>query len=349
MSGSKKNTQSMQQFFKVAITLAMLLFLPSVTVMAQGYGDRTRIGGTGGIYAIQGRIQFPSNRPASSFRVNLESTNAPTLSTFSNSDGIFYFNGLEPSNYTLIVETGDEYIPIRESVFIDREIAGASARTFNVVFYLRPKTATNNKVGVINASLANIPKAALENYKRAIEAVEKKDTKLAIEKLNEAVRLYPRFAEAYNELGALYLKAGELDKAAETLSRTLQLNENNPTALLNYGIVLLNQRKMFEAEKALEKAVLADEKAATPHMYLGIALLGLNYPEYAEKEFLTAISLKDDEKMAQAHRYLGGIYWKKGNYRQAVKELERYLELSPKASDAQKVNETIKQLREKIK
>lgn len=348
MSGNNKKIRAIH-FFKAVMIATMLFFLPNVTVKAQGYGDRTRMGGTGGIYTIQGRIQFPSNRPATSFRVNLESTNSPTLSSFSNSDGIFYFNSLEPSNYTLIIETGDEYLPIRESVFIDREIAGASARTINVIFYLRPKTTTNNKVGVINASLGNVPKAAMENYKKAIEAVEKKDTKLAIEKLNEAVRLYPRFAEAYAELGALYLKTGELDKAAETLSRALQLNERNPTAQLNYGIVLLNQRKMFEAEKALEKAVLADDKAATPHMYLGIALLGLNYPEYAEKEFLIAISLKDDEKMAQAHRYLGGIYWKKGNYRQAIKELEKYLELSPKASDAQKVSETIKQLSEKIK
>jgi Tfp pilus assembly protein PilF len=349
MSETNKKNRAMQ-FFKAVMTVTTLLFLSSsVTVIAQGYGDRTRMGGTGGIYTIQGRIQFPSNRPATSFRVNLESTNSPTLSTFSNSEGIFYFNSLEPSNYTLIIETGDEYMPIRESVFIDREITGATARTFNVVFYLRPKTTTNNKVGVINASLASVPKAALENYRKALEAVEKKDAKLAIEKLNEAVRLYPRFAEAYNELGTLYLKTGELDKAAEALSRTLQLNENNPSAQLNYGIVLLNQRKMFEAEKQLEKAVLADDKAATPHMYLGIALLGLNYPDYAEKEFLIAISLKDDEKMAQAHRYLGGMYWKKGNYRQAVKELERYLELSPKAPDAQKVSETIKQLSEKIK
>jgi tetratricopeptide (TPR) repeat protein len=106
---------------------------------------------------------------------------------------------------------------------------------------------------------------------------------------------------------------------------------------------------MYEAEKQLEKAVLADENAATPHMYLGIALLGLNYPDYAEKEFLKAISLKNDEKLAQAHRYLGGIYWKKGNYKQAIEHLEKYLEFVPKAPDAEKVRATIKQLQEKAK
>jgi Flp pilus assembly protein TadD len=340
----------LEQFSKFA-AIMMFLSLSVADAGAQGYGDRTRTGGTGGVHSIQGRINFPSNRPATAFRVRLESTNSTTLTTLSNSDGIFYFNSLEPSNYTVIIETGDDYIPVRESVYIDREITrGSAGRTFNVIFYLRPKGTLQNNNGVINVSMAKVPKPALEQFKKAIEAIGKNDTKSAIEGLNEAVRLYPQFAEAYSELGALYLKSGELNKAEESLRKTLQLNAKNPTAQLNYGIVLLNQRKMYEAEKELEKAVLADETAPTPHFYLGIALLGLEYPDYAEKEFLKAVSLKkDDVKLAQAHRYLGGIYWKKGNYQQAVEQLEKYLELVPKASDAEKVTATIKQLRSKLK
>ena len=335
--------------FSRFLTITMFLSLFAATDKAQGYGDRTRAGGTGGVHSIQGRINFPSDRPATAFRVRLESTNSTTLTAFSNSEGIFYFNSLEPSHYTVIVETGDEYAPIRESVYIDREIVGGATRTFNLIFDLRPKGTTLTSTGVVSASLAKVPKPALEQFKKAIEAVGKNNTKLAIEKFNEAVRLYPQFAEAYSELGSLYLKSGELNKAEEALRKTLQLNEKNPTAQLNYGIALLNQRKMYEAEKELEKAVLADEKAATPHMYLGIALLGLNYLEYAEKEFLKAISLKDDEKLAMAHRYLGGIYMKKGSYQQAVDELEKFLKLAPKAPDAEKIRATIGQLREKIK
>jgi len=327
----------------------MFLLLPGIIVKAQGYGDRTRTGGTGGAHSIRGRINSPSNRPATAFRIRLESTNSTTLTTFSNTEGVFYFSSLEPSHYTVIVETGDEYLPIRETVYIDRETSGSGGRTFNVILDLRPKGTTLTSNGVVSASLANVPKPALEQFRKAVEAIGKNDAKLGIEKLNEAVRLYPQFAEAYSELGSLYLRNGELNKAEEALRKTLQLNDKNATAQLNYGIVLLNQRKMYEAEKQLEKAVLADENAATPHMYLGIALLGLDYPDYAEKEFLKSISLKGNEKVAQAHRYLGGIYWKKGNYKQAVDELEKYLTFAPKASDAEKVRATIKQLQEKIK
>ena len=338
----------LKKFYKT-VSVILLVFSAFASINAQGFGDRSRAAGTGGIHSIQGRIIFPSNRPAGNFRVRLESTNSATLTTFSNSEGVFLFSNLEPSNYTIIVETGEEYLPIRESLFIDRESSSSLGQTFNLVFYMRDKNSPATSNAVVNAALANVPKPALEQFNKAGEAIQKKDLKLAAEKFNEAIRLYPQFAEAYAQLGALYLKTGELSKAEEALQKSLQLNEKNPAAQLNYGIVLLNQRKMFEAEKQLEKAVLADENAIAPHIYLGIALLGLEYPDYAEKEFLKAINLKDDEKSAQAHRYLGGIYWKKGSYKLAVEHLEKYLKAVPNASDSTKVLATIKDLQGKIK
>jgi regulator of sirC expression with transglutaminase-like and TPR domain len=48
-----------------------------------------------------------------------------------------------------------------------------------------------------------------------------------------------------------------------------------------------------------------------------------------------------------AHYYLGGIYWGRGDYRHAADELESYLRATPNAQDAQRVRETIKELRSK--
>lgn len=348
MSGNIRNLKSFR-LFNLSVIIPLLLLSISLA-KAQGYGDRTGIGGGDNRNnSIQGRINFPSNQSGAALKVRLESPSSATLTTLSNSEGIFYFIGLYPGQYTVIIETGDEYEPVRETLSIDPEIVRVGAKTFNLMFDLRPKNSLKSKAGVISTSLAQVPKPALEQFKKALEARNKGNEKLAVEKFTEAVRLYPQFAEAYNELGILYLKTKELDKAEDSLRRTLQLNENNPTAQLNYGIVLLYQRKMFEAEKQLEKAVLADENAAAPHMYLGIALLGLNYYDYAEKEFLKAISLKDGEKLANAHRYLGGIYLNKKNYKQAADELEKYLELEPKAADADKARAIIKESREKTK
>ncbi len=338
----------LQQTSVFLLTLTLLL-LSNVFVQAQGYGDRTGNGGEYKNHAIQGRINFPSNQPGTALKVRLESPSSATLTTFSNSEGIFYFNGLYPGQYTVIVEADGQYESAQESLSIDTDSNRNMSQTYSMVIDLREKGSVRTKANVINASLARVPKSALDQFTKAIEAINKGDAKLATDKLNEAIKLYPQFAEAYSELGSLYLKNGNLSKAEETLRKSLQLNEKNALAQLNLGIVLLNQRKMYESEKELEKAVLADETMPIPHMYLGIALLGLNYPDYAEKEFLKAVSLNGSEKVAMAHRYLGGIYWKKENYKQAIIELENYLRLSPKASDSEKVRATIKQLQEKIK
>ena len=85
------------------------------------------------------------------------------------------------------------------------------------------------------------------------------------------------------------------------------------------------------------------DKAATGHLYLGIALIGLkNYAE-AETELQQAVKL-GGEQMGAAHRYLGGLYWSRDPKR-AAEELETYLKLVPKAPDAEQTREAIKKLR----
>ena len=81
-------------------------------------------------------------------------------------------------------------------------------------------------------------------------------------------------------------------------------------------------------------------------MYLGVALIGLKNIDEAERELQQAAKLGGDQ-MGAAHKYLGGIYWARRDYKKAADELETYLKLSPKAPDAEQVRGTIKDLRGK--
>lgn len=333
----------------VAFIMLLLIF----NAIADGQG-RSPVGS--GFHKIQGRVRFPSNSPAVAARVRLENTNSTTIMSITDSEGMFYFSGLDAGQYTVIVEAGDDYEIFREVVQIDPPVTTSrniyvppSPRTFNVLAELRPKATVKNKPGVINASLAATPKTALKEFKKALEAQNKGDTNLAIEKFNAAIKLHPQFFEAHAELGYLYLKIGQLDNSIVSFRKALELDGKNLNVRLNYGIALLNKKQMTEAEKELREVIKGDTKSATAHMYLGIALIGLKRVNEAETVFLQAISIKDDERLAQAHRYLGGIYWGKENYAQAADELEKYLKLTPKASDAEKIREIINQLREKTK
>jgi regulator of sirC expression with transglutaminase-like and TPR domain len=51
--------------------------------------------------------------------------------------------------------------------------------------------------------------------------------------------------------------------------------------------------------------------------------------------------------VAVTHKYLGGLYWGRREYKRAAEELETYLKLMPKAADADRTRAAIKELKEK--
>ncbi|MEJ7711561.1 MAG: tetratricopeptide repeat protein [Pyrinomonadaceae bacterium] len=234
----------------------------------------------------------------------------------------------------------------RESVYIDRD---KMARTVMVPIYLRRKASRPEvKAGVLDASLVNVPKQALEQYEKGLEAAQSADSKKSIEYLKSAIAIYQDFGAALNELGVQYLKIGQAEKAAEVLRSAVKLKPDSSPWCLNYGIALLNKNDFEGARQQLSEAIKKNDSSATAHMYLGIAFARLKKLDEAEAELARAVSLGRNE-VGMAHKYLGGIYWSKSQFKRAADELEKYLELTPKAPDAERIRGSIKELRAKSK
>ena len=335
--------------------LLTLLFSVSVVANGQAGGGIDSVG-TGGRHSISGRLIFPSGQRADARpKVRLESSGNGELTVLADSNGNFTFRSLRPGSYTVVVEGGDFFETARETLYIEPTITdartnvaiGPLSRPYTVQIYLRPKhEAAQTKVGVLNAALASVPKPALDLYERGVQAAARGETDKAIDDLKRAISLHPDFGLALNELGVQYLRKGELDNAAEALQKVLQLSPEASEASLNYGIVLLQQKKFPEAEKQLRDAVKKNDYTYTAHLYFGITLIYVkNYAE-AETELRKAITI-GGPKAGQAHYYLGGLYWQTGKHKQAADELETYLKLEPKAANADKLRNTIKELRNK--
>lgn len=340
------------QIAHLSLACAVLLCaIPSI--LAQTGGGFETIG-TNGRHTIQGRIYYPSGRSADSRpKVRLENTNAGDLSVLADSKGEFAFGGLAPGSYTVVLEGGNEFETFRETVYIESEARSrrmsvpAVPRTYTVTIHLQPKTVYGlHKTGVVDATLVTVPAQAKTLYERGLEAARKGDSQRAIDLLNAAVGQFPRFPQALNELGVQYLKLGKPDRAVEVLQSAVALAPKNFTPLLNYGIALLNKKSFAEAITQLRAAVQLKESAPTAHMYLGIALINVhNYTE-AEKELQRALEV-GGQNLALIYYYLGGIYWRKQDYKRAADTLEKYLQIEPKAPDAARIAATIRELRSK--
>jgi len=339
-----------------ATLLPALLLIALIALPIYGQGNGRASTGTGGNHVIQGKIFFPSGRRAEgTIQIKLTSLNSAEITALADSSGSFTFAGLSPGNYTVIVNAGDQYEIARESVTIDGDVnlsrsgitlnSGSHRYTVMVTLQSKPDPKYRMKAGVINASLAEVPEDARVLYQKALDLVKAGDAQKAIEDLRNAVSLYPRFPLALNELGVQYLKLGEAAKAVEPLKSAAKLTPNAFTPRLNLGIALLECRQVAEAETVLREA-LKISSAPTAHMYLGLTLISARRFEEAQQELETSIST-GGENLGQAHRYLGGLYWQKHDFRRAIDELETYLRLTPNAPDAELVRGTIKELRAK--
>ena len=337
------SNSSFAQFsiFRLALTISFALSA-AVSVYSQGVlpGSSRGNPNTGsGNNTIQGRVHFPSGQTTGTVKVNLESTSSfgASSSTATDQDGVFRFNGLEPGNYTVVVDAGNQYEKAREPVVISTESRG---RLVQVAIQL------SLKIDASNPAFAGISEKALNLYQKGTAAVKKGDSKAAVQFFTDAIAAYPNFPVALSDLGLQYMKLNQMDKAAETYEQLIKLKPADPTAHLNLGIARYNQKKFEEAETHLRKAVELKATGPMAHYYLGMTLVSLKRHGEALPEFEATVA-NGGENIALAHRYLGGLYMSANKPQQAADELEKYLKLDPKAPDADRIKGTIKDLRSK--
>lgn len=308
-----------------------------VSVHAQGIGDRNRPAGRG-TYKIVGKVFLPDSKPAVGVDVSVSGADFNNGSTRTDHDGAFVLPGLPSGNYTVSVrESG--YRTESESLTIAQ--GNTSGQSFQIVFHLRQ----SGQPRAANPLLSGIPKNAVLKFDKGMEKLAANDAKGAIVSFDEAVTAHPQFAVAYYEKGAAHLKLNEPDKALESFVKAVSIKPDYLEAKYSVGYTQY-LKKNYEVAAAVFDDVLKQKKdMPEAHMYLGISLYQLKNVDAAESELKLAISTPTGEKLPMAHLFLGGIYAQKKRKAEAVSELQKYVDLMPKAPNAEKIKATIADLK----
>lgn len=299
--------------------------------------------GTGGRSTIEGRIHYPSGRGMDKrLRVRLSALRIGEFNTTADDNGAFSFRRLSGGSYIIKVDAGPDYEPVNEVVDI-YDVRG-QGRTYSIEISLRLRKTARSKAAVINASLTDVPKPAVELYQKGLASAQAGDTRKAIEELKGAIGFHPGFVAALNELGVLYWTQGDLKNAAEVLRQARDHAPNVFSQRLNYGILLVELKQYEKAVPELKRALELDKNSAKTKYYLGRALAVLRRFDEAEKLLQEALSV-GGEDVSAAHRYLGAIYKERGDAKRAVASLETYLKLVPAAKDAEQIRQIIGELK----
>ncbi len=179
---------------------------------------------------------------------------------------------------------------------------------------------------------------AVKHYNRGVEYHQNGSLNQAIQEYKAAIEADGRLAEAYSNLGAVYLAQKSYAKAAEAFNKALALKPDRPTTLNGLGNALYARGLAAEAKDKWAKAIEIDPNFASAYYNLGNALESEKDDKAALAEYMKAID--SNAKMADAYYRIGGILHKTKHPAQANVFLKKSIELSPNADfqrDAQKM------------
>jgi len=307
--------------------------------------------GNGGINSIRGRVYLPNGRIfENSVKVELQSTNQPTQSVYTDNNGAFAFNGLTAGSYTIVVEAGEPFEVAHEYALIDRELSGAGLAAVpkiqTIPVYLRLKNAHSRLDNrVLNAKWSAVPQEALQHFKKGLELADAGKDSEAEAEFRKTIEIAPNFAPAHTQIGTLELRAQRPEAAVEPFKNAIRYDANDFSANLNLGIAYYNLRRFDEAETSLVSAAYIDRFAVTPHYYLGMIFAAKNDFDVAQKAFEKVEELNGGNALPVIHKYLGRIYIHKQMAKRAVDEFEVYLKLLPAAKDADAIKKEIAEIK----
>jgi tetratricopeptide (TPR) repeat protein len=329
-----------------ASRLAFVILIACFVIPARAQMSPPAAGdtGMGGVNTINGSVIAGGQRLQRRISVRLQSMTKGDRVVMTDDYGNFSFRGLVSGDYTILIDKEKEFKPFSQVVSVI-QLRGFPAQTYTLSIRLELKDRMEAKPGVLNVEFANVPKPALVHYDNALEQAKKDDHSGAIEELKLAIKEYPSFSQAFNELGVQYLKLNKLQDADEAFQEAVKINPDAVSSLINRGITNVLMKRYGEAVPILRKSLQKNKHSAVGHYFLGQALANLGLFDDAEKELLASLELGKEE-MKEAHRMLAIIYASRGAKKEAADQLDAYLKLVPDAADAKQLKEKIRQLRE---
>ena len=293
-------------------------------------------------YELRGRLL-----PATAASVWLDAATTPfEESTAADDEGRFRFQGIQPGTYTL-----SALVPARGEMHRTIEIGPAEADARNRVvltiqlrdedFESRDGEASGDLVSVQELA---IPQKARREYDEAEKKLAVRDVAGAVTHLERAVKLAPRYAEAWNHLGTIAYQTHDFPRAESCFRKALAAQPGFFQPIVNLGGVLINLKKFDESLQFNLAAVRSRPNDALANSQLGMSYFFLDKLDRASK-YLTIAQRLDPAHFSHPQLVLAEIHFRRGEKAAAAEALEDFLVHHPDWPQAAKMREKIAEFR----
>lgn len=308
--------------------------------------------------AISGTVFGESSRPVPDVYVELLNDTYSTVGRRkTDGSGRFAFSNLgEGRHQVKVLPYGTDYLEQTQEVVLASVSAtpGSGSDRQYVDIYLRVNERANAGPfaagpGVVFAQ--EVPDAARRLYQDGMRYLREKNEKDGLESLRRAIEAFPTYYQALDRLGQEYAIRGPTDRSYYEagiiiLTKALEVNTRSASSVFGLGFIQYQLGMTKEAIENLRRSTELYGKYPDPYLWLGKALRRASTLDQAE-EALKRAKMLSKGKVAEVHWQLACLYTDQKRYKEAADELELFLKAEPKAADAEKIREVIRQLRVK--
>ncbi len=255
--------------------------------------------------------------------------------------GYFQFSGLRRMVYYVTAKApGYREVTERADIFSQRRVS--------VYLTLVPEKRDGpvGPGGVVNQRELVVPDGAQKEFDKGRKLVENKEPEKSLSHFRKAIEIYPSYALAYMYLGLAQMDLRRWKDAESALEKASVLNDKLAAAYLGLGACLNLQGNYAAAEKPLVRGLELDPETVDGQFELSKTFWALGRWQDAEPHIRKVIALRPE--FPAAHHLLGNILMRKRDAPAALQEFREYLRLEPNGPFAPPTREFVAKIEQAL-
>ncbi len=197
----------------------------------------------------------------------------------------------------------------------------------------------------VSATSLNAPEPARKAYGKGVNAMTEEKWAAAQKNFEKAVEIDPDYAQAWSALGEVLRDQSKATEARTAMEKAVQADPKYIKPYIQLAQLDLQEKRTEDAAAIAGKAVAMNPQEF-PELYFfnAVANYNLKHFDVAEVSARRATDLDKDHEVPRAEVLLATVLIAKGDRAGALEHFRKYLEIVPKAQDAEQIRRVIAQL-----
>lgn len=197
----------------------------------------------------------------------------------------------------------------------------------------------------VSATALNAPEPAKKAYGKGENAMTDEKWAAAQKNFEKAVEIDPDYAEAWTGLGEVLQKQSKPTEARAAFEKAVQADPKYIKPYIELTMLDLAEKKPEDAIAIGGKAVAMNPlEFPQLYFYYAVANFNLKHFDVAEANARRATELDSAHEIPRAEVLLGSSLIARGDRAGGLEHFKKYLEILPKAPDADQIKRAIAQL-----